>query len=367
MFERRGPFHYSLRVPGCLAWILLAACGPSADADRTGESSVLGVTVHVVRRETLRDVANASGTVVPATAGDWTIYAPEVAEIVELPKAEGEKVATGDLLARFEIASRTQLLAALQLETIAAQQALDRSAAELARQTGLAERGLVARSAFEQTRAQHSAATSQLDQIRERLQTAQAAQDISVVRARFPGVVAQVFHAKGDIVAGAADPVLRVIDPSRVQISIQLPLAQLARVVPGQAASVRAIAGETAQPATVVLTPPVADPSAATGEVRLSLQNPLVVLPLDTPVSVELLLDIRTAAIAVPNAAIQRDDVGPYVMLANGSGVAERRNVRVGLVSADLSQIASGVEENERVVTSGLTHESDGLRVTIVQ
>ena len=54
--------------------------------------------MHTVKRETLRDVARASGTIVPSTAGDWTIFAPEEAEIVELTKSEGEAVVTGDLL-----------------------------------------------------------------------------------------------------------------------------------------------------------------------------------------------------------------------------------------------------------------------------
>ncbi len=345
---------------------VLTACAGGSGERGSEETSTLGVLIHVAKPGTIRDVATASGTVVPAAAGDWTIYAPEVAEITELPKAQGEAVASGDVLVRFDIASRTQELAALQLELMAAEQSLERAAAELTRQATLVERGLVSRSSYESSRAQQSAAESQVGQARARLQAAQGGQDQSIVRARFAGTVAQVWHAKGDMVAGPTDPVLRVIDPTRIHVSVQLPMAQLARVVPGQSATVRAIAGASDEPATVVLTPPTADPTAATGEVRLALQNP-VMMPLDTPVSVELVLDVRTGVLAVPTAAVKTGELGPYLMLVDVNGLAEKRDVRVGLATRDLTQIASGLNEGERVIVSDLTDESAGLPVTVMQ
>jgi RND family efflux transporter MFP subunit len=344
----------------------LAACRRSSDSTETG-ASTLGVTVHSAKRENLRDVARASGTVVPAIAGDWTIYAPDVAEIADLPKAEGEAVKSGDVLVRFNIASRTQELAALELEVIAAEQALERSAADLKRQTDFFDRGLVSRSAFEASRAVHSSSENNVAQARSRLEMARAGQDLSVVRARFAGTVAKVWRAKGDTVTGGpTDPVLRVIDPLRVQISIQLPVAQLVRVVPGQQAIVRPIAGATDEPATVVFKAETFDPGAATGEVRLTLQNP-VVLPLESPVSVELLLDVRSAAIAVPSVAVKSSELGPYVMVVGDDGLVHRREIRAGLVAGELTQVLTGVEEGDRVVTSGLTDESANLPVSVVQ
>lgn len=352
-------------IAGGLLLSIAAGCGGSSD-QQVSDTSTLGVTVHVAKRETLRDVATASGIVVPSAAGDWLVTAPDVAEIAELTRVKGETVKTGDVLVRFEIASRTQELAALQLETLAAEQAVERARAELTRQTALSERGLIARSAFDNTRAQLSVAENQLRLVTERLQIARGGEDLSVVRARFPGTILEIFHAKGEMVSGPADPVLRVVDPTRIQVSIQLPVAQIARVMPGQTATVRAIAGATDESATVALTPRAVDPNAPTGEVRLAFQNPAVVLALDAPVSVELLLDVRTGAIAVPSQAVRSDELGPYLMLVNDSGVAERRNVRLGLVTPQLTQVAVGLNEGERVVVSELTDESAGLPVTVV-
>jgi multidrug efflux system membrane fusion protein len=304
---------------------------------------------------------------VPSSAGDWTIFAPEPAEIVELAKIEGDVVNAGDLLVRFEIASRTQEMAALELQAIAAEQALERAAADLKRQSELADRGIISRQAFESSRATHASAQTTAAQTRAQLEGIRAGQDISIVRARFPGTVVKVWHMKGDLVSGGpTDPVMRVVDPARVQVSVQLPVVQLARVNPGQLATVRPLASPTDEPATVVTKAEGLDPTASTGEVRLAFINP-VTLPLDSPASVELLLDVRSGVIAVPTAAIKAGELGPYVMIAGDDGLAHRRDVRVGLAAGELTQIVSGLEDGERVITSGLTEESVNMPVSIVQ
>jgi multidrug efflux system membrane fusion protein len=343
-----------------------AGCGGSSETS-AADASVLGVTVHAVKRESLRDIARGAGTVVPSAAGDWTIFAPEPAEIVELAKTEGEAVTTGDLLVRFEIASRTQEMAALELQAVAAEQALERAAADLKRQTELAERGIVSRQAFETARAAHASAQTTAGQARAQLEGARAGQDTSVVRARFSGTVVKVWRTKGDLVSGGpTDPVMRVVDPSRIQISVQLPIVQLARVNPGQQATVRPLTSPTDEPATVITKAEGFDSTASTGEVRLALINP-VALPLDSPASVELLLDVRSGVLAVPTAAIKAGELGPYVMVAGDDGLAHRRDVRVGLAAGELTQIISGLEDGELVITSGLTEDSVNMPVSIVR
>ena len=60
----------------------------------------------------LEGVVAASGIVSAAPGADWVITAPEPARIVEMPKGEGDRVKTGDLLVRFEIPARTTEVAA---------------------------------------------------------------------------------------------------------------------------------------------------------------------------------------------------------------------------------------------------------------
>ena len=354
-------------IPAVALVPLLAGCGTSYESPNDLNESVLGVTVAEARRETLRDVAMAPGTVVPALAGDWTIYPPTTAEVAELPRVEGDTIEPGDLLVRFDIASQTQALAALQLAVLEAETALEQAAAEHARQSVLFERGLIARNGYDLSRSQLAARESALNQARTRLEAAEVEQEVSVVRARFAGTVAQIWHHPGDLVAGGpGDPVMRVVDPTRLHVAVHLPVAQVARVVPGQSATVRPLLGETDEPATVAFTPAVTDPTASTAEIRLALQNPAT-LPLDSPVSVEILLDVRTDVLAVPSSAIQRDSLGAYVMTVGDDGRARRRDVRVGLTAGPLTQVPAGLEPGDRVILNGVTDESEGLLVEPVR
>jgi RND family efflux transporter MFP subunit len=350
-----------------LVLVLLAlgaagACRRRAAAD-TGGPPLVAVSVEAARIQTLRDVASAAGVVVPASSGDLTVFAPDIATIAELPHKEQDTVVPGDLLVRFDIPSVTEQIAALQLDVLEKSSRLDRAKAEQSRQTSLFGRGLTSRNAYDASRAELTAADAALDSAQARLDAAQPDADRTAVHARFPGTVLRVWHAVGDAVRpGTDDPILRVVDLSRVQVSLQLPMGQLARVVPGQQATVLALGATAPEPAQVSLKPASSDPTAATGEVRLSFVQPTT-LALDTPVSAEILLDQRTGALVVPTRAIARDGQGPFVMIVGGDSRAQRRDVQIGLITPEFAQVTRGLAAGERVVTSSLDDVADGMPV----
>ncbi len=322
------------------------------------ETGPIAVTTATARLQTLRDVASAPGVVIPSSAADLTVYAPEAAQIVELPKKEQDDVAVGDVLVRFDIASLTQESDAIRLELQNATSRLERARAELARQESLDARGLTPRNALEASRLEVGAAESLVAQTKGRFDAAQSNQDRATVRARFAGKVMRVWHAVGDAVQPTPDdPIIRVADPTKVQLSVQLPLAQLARVTPGQTATVTS----EAEPATATVTNVIGatSPAAITGEVRLSFVQPAT-LAVDAPVNVEILIDQRANILVVPTAAVARDDLGTYVMLAGADQHAHRRTVRTGMVTQPFTQIADGIAPGDRVIVGHLTDVTDG-------
>ncbi len=348
----------------CLVLSLLAGgCRRPPAAEAPADSGVV-VSVQAARLEPLlQDIAAAPGIVVPAPGAEQTVFAPEAAEVAELARSEGDTVRPGDLLVRFEIPSIAQAMATLQLDVAQASARVAHARTESARQSTLFDRGLISRNAFDASRLDQANAESAQREAQTRLETAEAAQDVAAVRARFAGTVVQVWHAAGDQVrAGTDDPVLRVIDPSRVQVAVQLPISQLARVVPGQTASVTPIAGTSAMTATVVRRADSAGAGAPTGEVRLALAAQTV-LPLDTPTSVQIVLDRRTNALVVPSAAVARDELGPFVMTAGDDGRAHHRDVRLGLATRDLTQVAEGLSAGERVIVDGRQDVTEGTPI----
>ncbi|MCZ8518055.1 MULTISPECIES: efflux RND transporter periplasmic adaptor subunit [Paenibacillus] len=58
----------------------------------------------------------------------------------------------------------------------------------------------------------------------------------------------------------------------------------------------------------------------------------------------------KSAVLAVPTLAIQRDKDGSYVMVRSAQGAAERRTVKTGLETPDKTEILEGVAEGETIV-----------------
>ncbi len=356
------PLVHALLLAGCLA---AGACNRGGEeAPRSGP---IGVAVQPARIDTLRDAVSAPGLIVPAAAGDWTITIGEPADIVELPKREGDTVAVGDLLVRLEIASLTQETAASELAVLEASSDVERAKAAAAQTQGLFDKGMIARVQHEQRQADLAAAESRLRQATSRFEATKADEARTVIRARFPGSVVSVWHAPGDTIAGGpADPILRVVDRSRVQVAVQLPIAQVARVAQGQLATVRSFGSDAVELATVASKAESADPNVATAEVRLAFAQPAT-LALDTPVSVEIVLDQRADVLVVPTSAILVDGRGEYVVIVADDTRAYRRDIRVGLRTRDLSHVVTGLSPGDRVIVAGAAELSEGAPVTIAR
>lgn len=343
----------------------LGACGrpePAAEAEKP-----IGVSVQLVARQSIRDAATASGLVVPAAAGEWTIYAPSSAQIARLPLKEQDPIAVGDVLVQFEIASVTHELNLRQAAVTEATARSDRAKAEFTRMSGLFERGIASRNAFESARAEQTTSASVLTQAIAELEATKIENSQATIRARFAGVVARVYHAEGDFVGNSpTDPVLQVVDPTRLQVAAQFPIPQLARIVQGQAATILAIGGEGPLPATVASKPATVDANAPTGEVRLAFAGPPTLLA-NAPVSVEILLDQRANALVVPTAALLRDDLSAFVMVVGEDSRVHRRDVRPGLMTETLVEVVSGLDAGTRVVVGGVRDVTEGSLVVFTE
>jgi len=353
-------------VPAGLALAALLALAGCHRGEAPAEATPQPVSVAtaVAQVETITDRVTGSGTIVPALAAEWTVYAPDAAEVAELPWKEGDHVDAGDLLVRFEVASVTEAVTRGEADQAAAKARIDTAKAALDKATNLSAGGYVPRNAVDEARSALIAAESALTQAETALSTAQARRDQMAVHARFAGTVAKIWHPQGDAVtASTSDPVLRLIDPTRVQALITMRLADALRVVPGEPATV-VPPGGAAEAATVAMRAPTTDPSSQTADLRLSF-NGATALTVDAPVDAEVVLDQRAGVLAVPRAAVLKDDDATFVLVAGDDNVAHRRVVDVGFTTKDRVQILKGLAAGDRVITSGFDQVADGTPILI--
>jgi RND family efflux transporter MFP subunit len=179
---------------------------------------------------------HATGIVDPAPGADLVVIAPEATRIAEIPRASGDRVRQGDLLVRFEIPSSTAEVQRQQAEVARTMAALDNAKATQTRARELFDRGVAARRDVEEANRSVTDAEAAVTEARASLGAAQTVESRAVVRATFNGIVARRYHNPGDVVeASASDPVLRVIDPARIEIVASVPLADAPRVEVGAA------------------------------------------------------------------------------------------------------------------------------------
>jgi len=323
----------------------------------------IAVNVQPVRLATVRDAISVNGIVTPIAVADFVIFAPVACTISEITKGEGDLVTAGEIVVKLNVPAIAGEIATRELELNDATAKLDRARAETDRLAGLFGRGLAARVQVEAARATQSTAEAAASQARTHMDAARALEANTIIRARFNGVVAKRWHTTGELVQGGdADPIMRIVDPARLQVSAQIPLTDGGRVLVGQAATVQTPAGP--EPGTIALKISPASPMVQTYDVRLNFLTPTA-LPIDTPVQVDIVVDERKDVLAVPIAAVQGGTGTTFVWVATADNVATKREVRIGLTAGALVQIISGLTAGEQVIVTGIAELAEGGAIVI--
>jgi membrane fusion protein (multidrug efflux system) len=340
------------------------ACGKPAVEETESEAAV-PVKVETAGTGSIRGVLHATGTITPAPDGELIVIAPEPARIAEIPKAEGDRVARGDLLVRFEIPSAAAEVQRQAAEVQRAQAALANARSNQVRQHELFERGIAARKDAEDADRAVADAEAGVGQAEASRAAAVTAAARAMVRATFSGVIAKRFHNPGDVVeAAAADPVLRVIDPRRLEVVASIPISESPRVVIGASGWLKSGApGLPDLALKVVSRPAQVEQGTATIPVRLAFAGQGN-LAAGTPVQVDIDAEQHTNVVVIPAAALVREGEETAVFVAMGDK-AQRRPVQVGLSDGMDIEIVSGVKAGEMVIVDGQAGLPDEAKIAI--
>ena len=134
--------------------------------------------------------------------------------------------------------------------------------------------------------------------------------------------------------ATSADLILRVVDPSKLQVVASVPIPDLARVQVGKPVRVLVPGADAPEDGKVLTRPAAVDPTGVAAEVRISF-NAGTKLAVGTPVRVEIVAEQRPAALAVPIEAILPEDEDAFVMVAGADNKAHKRKVTIGLTNTE--------------------------------
>ena len=70
-------------------------------------------------------------------------------------------------------------------------------------------------------------------------------------------------------------------------------------------------------------------------------------------------------SLLVPETAVSVDQVGPYVLLVDGSGAVVLRRITLGVLENGLRVVAQGLAASDRVIIDGLQNATPGRTVSV--
>ena len=152
---------------------------------------------------------------------------------------------------------------------------------------------------------------------------------------------------------GTDTNVFKIIDTSRVWIDANVFEKDLPRVRNGQPVKVTTTAfSGTTFSGRVIFIDSVVDPESRTVKVRTEVPNPDGRLKPDMFANVEIITDVNSTAISVPQSAVLDDGGKSIVFVAEGN-TYKPRQVQVGIKNDDRVEIIDGLKPGDRVVVKG--------------
>jgi membrane fusion protein, multidrug efflux system len=148
-------------------------------------------------------------------------------------------------------------------------------------------------------------------------------------------------------------------------LRVHVPANRIGRVAKGQ--NVELIVDSVDKPLNgiVDLVSPIVDPSTGTIKVTVKLSDyPVVVRPGDFT-EIRMITDKRENAMLLPSVAIL-EERGTHYLYVNEQNKAVRKDITIGYVIADKTEVIEGINRNDKVVSKGQRNLNNGNLLEVI-
>ncbi len=209
-------------------------------------------------------------------------------------------------------------------------------------------------------------ATAQVDAARNHLQSSEAQSSYSQIVSPIAGVIADRPLYAGEM-ATPGNPLLTVMDISKIVARANVPQDQAATVKIGQVATITQTGSTEVVEGKVIVVSPAADANSTTLQVWVQAENPGEKLKPGTSVHVQILTEVLKAVTVVPMTAIlPGEEGGNACLVISSDNIAHRRPVQLGVREGKKVQILNGVRPGEEVVIVGGVGLDDKAKVKVI-
>jgi membrane fusion protein, multidrug efflux system len=264
---------------------------------------------------------------------------------------EGQRVSKGDLLVLLDeskfAASVSEANANLKL-----------SQANYARATQLFEDKLISHQEYDQTASNYAVHLASLELKQRQLRDAR-------IFAPFSGITAARQVSPGQVITRNTS-LLWLVDLDTVKIEVKVPERYLRQVRIGQQLefTVAAYPDELFRGEVYFISPQI-DEATRTALVKARINNPAGSLRGGMFASLSLAIQLREAAIVIPEPALMSNGDNFSVFVIDEKGAAQLRPVEVGYRLAGKAEIVKGLKAGETVVVEGIQKLRPGAPVRL--
>ena len=373
------PFALRIVVPAGIA-LLLAACGEaSAPQSAQAPPPLPEVSVVQARAEAVPITRELVGRLASTRVAE--VRARVAGIILKRVYTEGTDVTQGQVLFQIDPAPLQATLHAQQAALAQAKANATNAAVTAKRYTDLAAKGLASRQDLDNALATERTTAAAVKQAQANLESAELNLGYATVTAPISGRAGRALVTEGALVGqGTATPLATVeqIDPIYANFSQSMvELEQLqsaaaggrATLTPEDKTKVEIIMPDgTAypHPGTVDFSDLAVDPATGAVSLRAILPNPERRLLPGMFVNLRLTLGHLDNAFLLPQAAVQRDSSGAYVLVVNPEGKVEQRRVQTHDMTHASWVVTGTLSDGDRVVVSGLQKVRPGASAKAV-
>ncbi len=278
---------------------------------------------------------------------------------------EGERVSRGQLLANFEASEQTSARRSAEADRVAARGALSTAQWDYEQSQELFKAGAVPEHDMrvaEQTVATAKASLAAADA---RVRATGSNEGDTRVLAPTSGIVEKRLVESGERVARGAS-MFTIVRTDVLELAAAVPARQSNDIRTGQ--TVHFSAGGQELDGRVARVSPTIDPSTRSVTVYVQVPNANGAIRGGTAATGRIVLRTVPDALVVPSAAIRQDASGASLAYRIRNQLLEPVKIATGVVDAGraLTQIASGLRQDDMVVVGNVGTLGRGMKVTII-
>ena len=355
-----------------IAFLVFGVLFSAAYFAKTNSKSSITYETEKLFKTTIEKETVITGKIIPE---DEVEVKPQIGGIIDrIFVKEGDKVTTGDLIARIKVVPNEQNLNAARGRLKKAQIALETRTKDFARNKKLYDKGIIANAEFIGIELQYNQAKqdvlnakSDLQIIREGSIGGSSAANTDI-RATVPGTVLEIPVKAGDQVIesnsfNSGTTIAAIADLSKMIFEGKVDEAEVASLQLGTTLKVSLGAVED-QELEAILKFIAPKGTEEQGAVQFKIEadmllNDSIVVRAGYSANASIVLERKVDVLALREALLQfdRKTQEPYVQIMTGDQKFERKDVKLGISDGENVEILEGVEEADDVKVWNRTEE----------